>query len=67
MKTVLLYLLLLLFTMSCAKYQVVQEVQVNMYHMHNPKKGVQIIITKDSLELGRWYHLHSIKTIDIDN
>ncbi len=61
------YLILIpFFFLSCVKYQVVQEVDVHMYHMHSPKHGVEIIITKDSLELGKWYKLKNINTINID-
>tara|TARA_B110000196_G_C21153328_1_gene671295 strand:- start:2206 stop:2415 length:210 start_codon:yes stop_codon:yes gene_type:complete len=60
-------LLVMLASCACTQYQVVQEVQVNMYHMHHPKKGVQIILTKDTLEVGKWYRLSSIKNIDIKN
>ena len=52
---------------SCSKYQVVQEVRVNLYHMHHPSKGVEIILTKDKLQIGNWYRLNKIETIDIDN
>jgi hypothetical protein len=52
---------------SCNKYQVVQEVRVNMYHLHSPTKGVEVIITKDSLIIGKWYRLKQIKTIEINN
>jgi len=66
MKNYIIYILAILFITSCSRYQVVQEVRVNMYHMYSPKKGVEIIITKDSLELGKWYNLRSIKTIDLE-
>tara|TARA_Y100000310_G_C20207026_1_gene589549 strand:- start:416 stop:610 length:195 start_codon:yes stop_codon:yes gene_type:complete len=58
-------LILILFT-GCAKYQVVQEVKVNMYHLHHPTKGVEIIITKDELKVGNWYRLKQINAIEID-
>ena len=61
-------LLLLLFLIGCSKYQVVQELKVNLYHLHNPKKKkVEIILTKDKLEVGKWYHLKQIDIIEIDN
>mgnify|MGYP003149184640 CR=1 FL=1 len=55
---------ILLFS-GCAKYQVVQEVKVNMYHLHHPTKGVEVIITKDELKVGNWYRLKKINTIEI--
>ena len=46
----------------------VQEVRVNMYHLHNPKtKKAEIIITKDSLQVGKMYRLGQINIIDPDN
>jgi len=60
-------LLLTLLFISCSKYQVVQEVQVNMYHLHNPKKHeIEIIFTKDKLVVGEWYNLKHIKVIEVD-
>ena len=56
---------ILLFS-GCAKYQVVQEVKVNMYHLHHPTKGVEVIITKDELKVGNWYRLKQINAIEID-
>lgn len=53
---------------GCAKYQVVQELKVNMYHMHNPKKHkTEVILTNQQLEIGKWYRLKSIDIIDLEN
>lgn len=52
--------------MSCARYQVVQELRVNMYHLYSPKKGAAVVFTKDTLVVGKWYNLSSIKTIDTE-
>ena len=39
-----------------------------MYHLHNPKtKDAEIIITKDSLEIGKFYRLNTINKIDIED
>jgi len=58
----------LLFFCNCSKYQVVSLVRVNMYHLHNPKtKDAEIIITKDSLIIGKFYRLNQIKQIDLEN
>jgi len=57
---------LLLILAGCAKYQVVQKVQVNMYHLHHPTKGVEIILTHDDLKVGGWYRIKKIETIDIN-
>jgi len=59
-------ILISLLLLGCKKYQVIQEVQVNMYHLHSPKHGVEVIITKDTLELGKWYRLRKLNAINID-
>ena len=61
-----LYLLLIpLF--GCSKYQVVSEVRLNLYHLHNPKTHkTEIILTKDSLEVGKWYKLKRINEYKAD-
>jgi hypothetical protein len=49
---------------KCSKYQVVQEVRVNLYHLHNPKtKDAEVILTKDTLEVGKFYRLKEINII----
>jgi len=64
----LINLILLILLSGCSKYQVVSEVRVNMYHLHNPKtKDAEIIITKDSLVIGDYYRLNSINKIDIED
>ena len=62
-----LLLLLTIGLVSCRQYQVVQELRVNMYHMHHPKRGVEIILTKDTLEIGKWYNLKNLNTIEIED
>ena len=53
---------------SCKSYQVVQEVNVNMYHLHNPRTGdVKIIITKNNLKVGEFYRLKEIDIVDVDS
>lgn len=64
--SILILLLLTTSLVSCRQYQVVQEVRVNMYHMHHPKRGVEIILTKDTLEVGKWYNLKNLNTIEIE-
>ncbi len=64
-----LYLILIstLF-LSCSNYQVVSEVRIHMYHLHNPKTNdVEIVITKDSLEIGKFYNIKTIKRINTEN
>ena len=52
---------------GCAKYQVVSEVRVNLYHLHNPKKGAEVILTTDTLEVGKWYRLNQIKPFQTED
>jgi hypothetical protein len=53
--------------MGCSKYQVVQEVQLNLYHLHNPKRNkMEMILTEDSLVVGGWYKLKRINEYIID-
>ena len=68
MENKLFTILLIFLFIGCSKYQVVQEVRVNMYHLHNPKtKKAEIIITTDSLEIGKFYRLVQINIIEPDN
>ena len=63
--SILIILFISLFFTNCAKYQVVSELDVHLYHMHNPKSGdIEVIITKDKLEVGSWYKLNRINIID---
>ena len=60
-------LLIVLLISSCKSYQVVQEVNVNMYHLQNPRNGdVQVILTKDKLKVGEFYRLNDIDIIVVD-
>lgn len=63
--SILILLLLTMSLVSCKQYQVVQEVQVNMYHMYHPKHGVEIILTKDTLKIGEWYNIKRLNTIEL--
>lgn len=50
---------------GCKKYQVVQEIKVNLYHLHNSKtKDAEVILTKDTLEVGKFYRLRDINIIE---
>ena len=62
----ILILLMFMATLGCSKYQVVSEVRVNLYHLHNPKTNdVEVILTEQDLKVGEWYKLNQIKTITI--
>ena len=56
--------LCLVMIIGCSKYQVVSEVRLNLYHLHNPKtKDAEVILTKDTLEIGGFYKLKDINII----
>jgi len=64
---VILFSSMFLWIFSCSKYQVVSELDVHLYHLHNPKTNqVEVIVTEQQLKVGQFYRLKSIKTIDID-
>lgn len=66
-KHLLPLLSLVFFLIGCSKYQVVSELQVNLYHLHNPKTGqIEVIVTEDKLEVGQWYRLNQIKVLEQD-
>ena len=55
---ILFFLLLVVSLFSCSKYQVVSELNVNMYHLQNVKtKEVEVVLTKDTLKIGQLYKL----------
>ena len=57
-----------IFITACApKYQVVQELDVNMYHMYNAKDGVVIVFTPDKLEINGWYKMKDINILNPAN
>ena len=58
--------LALLFT-GCNNYQVVSEIKVNLYHLQNPKtKKTEVILTKEKLEVGKFYNIKRIKQINLE-
>jgi hypothetical protein len=60
----ILYILLLLTLGSCAQYEVVQKLDVNMYHLQNVRtKDVQVIISSDNLIEGSLVKLKRIRII----
>jgi len=63
MKNLLVLILLCILT-GCAKYQVVQKLDDNMYHLYHPKEGVAIVITPDKLEINKFYKLKNINKIN---
>ena len=60
----ILYILLLLTLGSCAQYEVVQKLDVNMYHLQNVRtKDVQVIISSDELIEGSLVKLKRVRII----
>ena len=57
-------LLLPFFLIGCVKYQVIQKLDTNMYHLYNKKEGVAIVITPDKLEINKFYKLKNINKIN---
>lgn len=50
---------------ACSKYQVVQKIDVNLYHLHNPKTNeIEIVVTKQDLQIGKFYKLNQIDVIE---
>ncbi len=66
MKNLLYLATIIISLISCKQYQVVQELRVNMYHLHNPKHGVEVILTTDTLEVGKWYKIKKLNVIEIE-
>ena len=63
----LIIIAVMLATACAPKYQVVQELDVNMYHMYNAKDGVVIIFTPDKLEINGWYKMKDINILNPAN
>ena len=53
---------------SCKNWEVVQEIDVNCYHLYNVKtKKVNVLLTKEKLEVGKLYNLKSIEKVDLED
>jgi len=64
MKKVLIILFLFILTGCAAKYEVVQKLRVNMYHLVNTRtQEVEIILTSDELKEGQILKKNKIKII----
>ena len=59
-----LILLLLFFLVGCVKYQVIQKLDDNMYHLATTKGNIAIVITPDKLEVNKFYKLKQINIIN---
>jgi len=60
----ILILFLALNLPGCTKYQVVQKLRPNMYHLYSKKEGAVIILTSDSLEINKYYKLSQINKLN---
>jgi len=45
---------------GCANYEVIQKIDVDMYHLTSKKGQVAIVLTGKDLEVGKYYRLKSI-------
>jgi len=53
---------------STSKYQVVDKLESDLYHLHNPKTNdVVILSTKQKLIIGEWYNPKAIINEDKKN
>jgi len=60
-----LIIISIMFIVGCApKYQVVQELDKNMYHLYNVKDGAVVILTEDSLIINKYYKLSQIEMLN---
>jgi hypothetical protein len=61
----ILYILLIIGLSGCAaRYEVVQKLEVNMYHLINIKtKEVDVIFTSDTLEIGQILKKNKIRIV----
>ena len=60
-----LAIIILLFMLSsCVKYQVIQKLDDNMYHLATTKGNIAIVITPDKLKVNKFYKLKHINIIN---
>tara|TARA_Y100001972_G_scaffold121913_1_gene166665 strand:- start:256 stop:513 length:258 start_codon:yes stop_codon:yes gene_type:complete len=52
---------------SCKSWEVVQELDINTYHIYNKKKkSVEVISTRKKLEIGKLYKKSSLEILNLD-
>ena len=56
----IILLLSALLLSGCANYEVIQKIDVDMYHLTSKKGQVAIVLTSKDLEVGKYYRLKSI-------
>ena len=61
----ILFILFILILNGCApQYQVVQQLEVNMYHLYNTRTGeIKIILTEENLKEDAYVKLKHIRII----
>ena len=64
-KLLFIVVVVVLISWGCApKYEVIQRLEVNMYHLVNTRtQDVEIILTSDSLNIGQFIKKKGIKII----
>ena len=60
----LVIIILLFMLSSCVKYQVIQKLDDNMYHLATTKGDIAIVITPDKLKINKFYKLKHINIIN---
>ena len=61
---ILIFLISILLLSCSAKYQVVQKLDVNLYHLYNTRtKEIKIIVSKDNLKEGSLIKLNNVSVI----
>ena len=63
MKKLIIIILLFAFP-SCVKYQVIQKLDDNMYHLATTKGNIAVVITPDKLKINKFYKLKHINIIN---
>ena len=64
---IILFFILSTLLNSCKSWEVVQELEINTYHIYNKRsKSVEVISTRKKLEIGKVYSKSSLGIINID-
>jgi len=63
----ILFILCFILTCCASKYEVVQKIRINLYHLQNLKTNeVEIILTSEDLKEGDIIKLNNIPDIEMD-
>ena len=64
---IILFFILSTLLNSCKSWEVVQELEINTYHIYNKRsKSVEVISTRKKLEIGKVYSKSSLGIINLD-